>query len=202
MKESNPDDFEEEHFRRRYHRDDGNPLKSLKNYVMAFVCGVGVGIGLMTFCYEKRHKFVSQEVSDEKEVQTVHGRLIFTKNGYVSLEQGHKDLARKYGWHDSRVWNNWCYILSRQGPNIMEGNIKKVIDDTLNPMTPMGKLLNKYRGPKVAPHPSQTDEEQLEELYSKYELFQPTIEALMDENHDDELTREERNRGLYKLLHQ
>lgn len=200
MKE--PDDFEEEHFRRRYHRDD-NPLKSLKNYVMVFLCGVGVGIGLSS-CSPKKYFFASQEqeAAEIKSVLTRHGRVEFAEKQYQALEKGLSDLARKYGWHDGRVWTNWLDILARQGPSVIDGNIKKVIDDTLNPMTPMGKLLNKYRGPKVAPHPSQADEEQLEELYSKYELFQPTIDALMDENHDDELTREERNKGLYKLLHQ
>lgn len=178
----------------------------LREQVVAFLCGIGIGIGAMSYCYEQKHlmKFFTKndEVVQEESILTKYGRLNLSKKQYDMLERGLAEVARKTGWHNAGVWNNWCDILARQGTPVMDANIRKVIDDTLNPFTPMGRLASKYRGPKVAPRPSENDERQLEELISQYEMYQQAIEALMDENYDQDITREERNRAIYKLFHQ
>jgi hypothetical protein len=180
--------------------------KGLKDYAMAFAFGVGMGMGTMMFLYEK--PLFLKAVSARQEAETKYydigplHNIELSQKGYDTLLQGFKDIGRKRGWHDSRVWSNWCEILSKTGRQVYDGNVKKLLDEVNNPLSPMAKLLCKYRGPKEAPNPSQEDEERFEDIYQKYEQYQPTIDALLDENHDNELTREERNRGLYKLLHQ
>lgn len=174
--------------------------KCPRNYLMAFICGIGVGVGVMMYWHEKPR--IPEKRIEYETIATSYGEIILTEKQEILLRKGLKDIERKNGWFEMRVLHNWRDILGRHGPQVMDENIKKVIDDTLNPVTPMGRLLNKYRGPKATPQPSQADEEQFDELCQKYELYQPTIDALMDENHDNETTREERNRAVYKLLHQ
>ena len=194
------EEFEEERVRMRYRHED-QPCKRLKDYVMAFAIGVGVGMGAMMFWYDKTHR-VEQKKETYETIATNFGELLLTDKQEQLVRKGLKDIERKAGWYDKRIRDNWFDILGRHGPNVSDENIKKVIDDTLNPATPIGRLLNKYRGPKVASQPSQSEEEQFEELCQKYELYQPSIDALMDENHDNQLIREERNKGVYKLFHQ
>jgi hypothetical protein len=183
-------------------------LKCLKDYAMAFAIGVGVGMGAMMGWYETHKLYGVNRKQPEKSavyetVLTNYGEVHLTQKQIdLMVKRGLSDIERKNGRFDTRILDNWYEILCRQGPRVIDEQVKKLIDETLNPATPMGKLLNKYRGPKSAPEPSQADEERYEELCQKYELYQPSIDALMDENHDNELTREERNKGLYKLLHQ
>ncbi len=198
------DEFEE-HVRTRYSHED-RPFKRLKDYAMAVAFGVGIGMGAMMFWYERASFLKIASVRQEAkttyyDVNPMHD-IELSQKGYDALLKGFKDVGRRGGWYDARIWSNWCEILGKTDRQVYDGNVKKLLDEVNNPVSPMAKLLCKYRGPKEPPRSSQSDEEQLEELYRKYELYQPTIDALMDENHDDELTREERNRGLYKLFRQ
>lgn len=180
--------------------------KCLKDYVMAVAVGVGIGMGAMMFWNEKPSFLKS--ASTRQEVKTnyydigVPDGMEMSQKGYDMFYQGFRELGRKHSWYDGRIWTNWCEILRTTGDKIPDLNVKQLLAEVNNPTGPIAKLSCKYRGPKTASPPSQADEEQFEEIYQKYEQYQPSIDALMDENHDDELTREERNRGLYKLLHQ
>jgi hypothetical protein len=184
----------------------GECPRKLNTCLKSFAIGVGFGIGVAMFWYNGpeliKNFQVRQEVkTNYYDVNPMHD-ISLSQKGYDTLLKGFKDVGRKGGWYDARIWSNWCEILGKTDRQVYDGNVKQLLDEVNNPVSPMAKLLCKYRGPKTAPHPSQADEEQFEELCQKYEQYQPTIEALIDENHDDETTREERNRGLYKLFRQ
>jgi len=198
------DEFEEERVKMRYRHED-KPFKRLKDYAMAVAFGVGIGMGAMMFWYEKASFLKIASVQEAKtnyyDIGIPNG-MELSQKGYDALYQGFRDAGKKHGWYDGRVWMNWCEILRSTGDKVYDANVKQLLTEVNNSTGPIAKLLCKYRGPKKAQNPSQADEEQLEELYQKYERFQPTIDALMDENYDKETTREERNRALYKLFHQ
>lgn len=180
--------------------------KCLKDYAMAVAVGVGIGMGAMMFWYEKssllKTDAARQEVKANYYDIGIPREMEMTQKGYDMLYQGFRELGRRHSWYDGRIWTNWCDVLRTTGDKVSDLNVKQLLSEVNNPTSPISKLSCKYRGPKTAPQPAQADEERFEELCQKYERFQPSIDALMDENHDDELTREERNKGLYKLLHQ
>lgn len=182
-------------------RHDGK-LKCLKDYAMAVAVGVGIGMGAMMFWYEKKPFYVNTEQAQDW-VEADNNCCLITKKGKKILDDGFKEIGKRYDkWYDGRIWTHMVDMLGTRGEKVPDNNVKKVLDDILSPRTPMGKLLTKYRGPRIVPEPSQQELDQFEELYQEYEAYQPVIDALIDWNHDDETTREERNKGLYKLLHQ
>jgi hypothetical protein len=193
------DEFEE-HVRMRSRHED-RPCKRLKDYAMAFACGVGFGIGIMTFWYEKRHTFAQEQVAEY--VAADRYACLVTPKAKKMLDDGFKEISKRYDrWYDGRIWTHLVRVIGEPDEKVPDNNVKKVLDDILSPKTPMGRLLSKYRGPKAVPEPSQLELDQFEELYQEYETYQPVIDALVDWNHDNETTREERNRALYKLFHQ
>jgi len=193
------DDSNEENGCRRRHKDRGQHF--LADCFMAVVCGIGIGyLGMMAY-----DKLTPPEKPVAKETHGIKpsNGIILSDKGRKMLFDGFKEISRKHdGWYDGRVWSGLCEILGEEGEKIPDANVKKVLDDVLSLQTPMGRLLRKYRGPKKVPEPSQEDEKKFDEIYVEYERYQPIIDALFDENYDNETVREERNRGLYKIFHQ
>jgi len=179
---------------------------AVKLYALGLACGIAIGMGSFTLYHQWKSKpdYVKKEpVSNGPAMIKPSNGIILSEKGHRMLFDGFKEISRKHdGWYDGRVWSGMCEILGNRGDEVLDQNVKKVIDDILSPKTPMGRLLAKYRGPKTAPEPSQQDEDKFGEAYEEYERYQPIIDALFDENYDDETTREERNRGLYKILYQ
>src|SRR5574341_1255777 len=126
-------DVFEEKIQRRYIHEDREPKRkcdNMRDYIMAFLCGVAIGYFGMMF-YEKHQPPKKQKpIANETYGIKPSNGIVLSEKGKKMLYDGFKEISRKHdGWYDGRVWSGLCEILGEEGEKIPDANVKKVLDD-------------------------------------------------------------------------
>ncbi len=176
------------------------PAKHLKDYVMAFVLGLGIGAGAMLYCSKRLE--VSVHVSETKKKGSVeaHGRLM-SQQAYNLFEFEFIRMRALSNNDDLRLRYSLAGVFGDKGEVIPDERVKEVLAVACNPETPVGKLWFSYKGPEKPPVLTPAEKTKMTALYAQYNDYQQLIHVLIDTSGNQLYSEDELNRAAYKVLH-
>lgn len=193
--------FVEDQERRQAMADNAyRPRMRLKDYVMTFILGLGIGIGATFYCSKRLEVNVHVSEANKKGYVNAHGRQ-FSQQAYNLFESEFIRMRALSNNDDCRISYSLAWVMGNKGEVIPDDRVKQVLDVACSPETPIGKLWFQYKGPEKPPALTPAEKAKMTALYAQYKDYQQLIHVLIDPNGDQMYSEDELNKAAYKVLH-